>query len=97
MHRNVTCTWSVIFSANNGPTALLYSKVLCGIYQMNSEFNNHTMRLDGFNTQSCFILSIGQLWGDGGLRDILIDAGVYASVTFDQMCLESNTHVPFVV
>ena len=43
------------------------------------------MRLGGFNTQSCFILTIGQLWGDGGLRDILIDAGVYASVTFDQM------------
>ena len=26
MHINVTCTWSVIFSANNGPTALLHSK-----------------------------------------------------------------------
>ena len=26
MHRNVICTWSVIFSANNGPTAVLHSK-----------------------------------------------------------------------
>ena len=25
MHRNVICTWSVIFSTNNGPTAVLYS------------------------------------------------------------------------
>ena len=26
MHRNVACTWSVIFSANNGPTTVLYSR-----------------------------------------------------------------------
>ena len=24
-------------------------------------------------------------WGDGGLRDILMDSGVYASATVDQM------------
>ena len=55
------------------------------MWYLPDEFNNHTMRLDGFNTQSCFILSIGQLWGDGGLRDILIVACVYASATVDQM------------
>ena len=33
----------------------------------------------------CFISSIGQLWGDGGLRDILNDSGVNAFVTVDQM------------
>ena len=26
-----------------------------------------------------------QLWGDGSLRDIIIDSGVYASATVDQM------------
>ena len=42
------------------------------------------MRLGGFHTESCFISSIGPLCGVGGLRDILIDSGVYASVTVDQ-------------
>ena len=49
------------------------------------EFNNHTLRLGSFHTQCCFISSIGQLWGDVGLREILIDSGVYASVTVDQI------------
>jgi len=28
---------------------------------------------------------IGKLWGDGGLRDLLVDSGVYAAATVDQM------------
>ena len=55
------------------------------MWHLPDELNNHTMRLGGFHTQCCFISSIGQLWGDGGLRDILIDSGVYASATVDQM------------
>ena len=55
------------------------------MWHLPDELSNHTMRLGGFHTQFCFISSIGQLWGDGGLRDILIDSGVNASATVDQM------------
>ena len=55
------------------------------MWHLPDEFNNHTMRLGGFHTQCCFISSIGQLWGDVGLRDILIDSGVYVSASVDQM------------
>jgi hypothetical protein len=34
---------------------------------------------------SCFIASIGKLWGDCGLKDILVDSSVYAAGTVDQM------------
>ena len=47
------------------------------MWHLPDEFNNHTMRLGGFHRQCCFISSIVQLWGDVGLRDILIDSGVY--------------------
>ena len=47
--------------------------------------NSTTMRLGGFHTQCCFISSNGQLWGNVGLRDILIDSGVYESATVDQI------------
>jgi hypothetical protein len=38
-----------------------------------------------FHTLSCFITSIGKLWGDGGLADLLVDSGVYAACTVEQM------------
>lgn len=38
-----------------------------------------------FHTLSCFIASIGKLWGDCGLKDILVDSSVYAAGTVDQM------------
>ena len=34
---------------------------------------------------SCFLSSIGKLWADGGLRDLLIDSGVYAGNTAELM------------
>jgi hypothetical protein len=37
------------------------------------EFQNHIIRLGGFHTLSCFITSIGKLWSDGGLADLLVD------------------------
>jgi hypothetical protein len=33
-------------------------------------FRNHTVRLGGFHTLSCYIAAIGKLWGDGDLKDI---------------------------
>jgi hypothetical protein len=49
------------------------------------EFQNHIIRLGGFHTLSCFITSIGKLWSDGGLADLLVDSGVYAACTVEQM------------
>jgi hypothetical protein len=37
-------------------------------------FKTHILRLGGFHTMSCFIASIGKLWGDGGLKDLLIES-----------------------
>jgi hypothetical protein len=34
---------------------------------------------------SCFLSSIGKLWADGGLRDLLVDSGVYAGNTAELM------------
>ncbi|CAG2197605.1 unnamed protein product [Mytilus edulis] len=49
------------------------------------EFQSHIIRLGGFHTVACFIASIGKLWGDGGLSDLLVDSGVYAGCTVEQM------------
>ncbi len=49
------------------------------------EFEKHYIRLGGFHTLDTFIASIGKIWGDGGLRDLLSDSGVYAPCTVDQM------------
>ena len=34
---------------------------------------------------SCFLSSIGKLWADGGLRDLLVDSGVYDGNTAELM------------
>jgi hypothetical protein len=48
-------------------------------------FKTHILRLGGFYTMSCFVASIGKLWGDGGLKDLLIESSVYAAGTVEQM------------
>ena len=52
---------------------------------MPNVFRTHILRLGGFHTLSCFIASIGKLWADGGLRDLMVDYGVYTGCTVDQM------------
>ena len=52
---------------------------------MRNVFQSHILRLGGFHTLSCFTACIGKLWADGGLRDPLVDSGVYAGCTVDQM------------
>jgi hypothetical protein len=42
-------------------------------------FKTHFLRLGSFHTMSCFVASIGKLWGDGGLKDLLIESSVYAA------------------
>jgi hypothetical protein len=36
-------------------------------WEIPETFRNHTVRLCGFHTLSCYIAPIGKLWGDGGL------------------------------
>ncbi|CAC5358418.1 unnamed protein product [Mytilus coruscus] len=63
----------------------LYSIAKQVAWTMPETFRNHIIRLGGFHTLSCFIAAIGKLWGDGGLKDLLVDSSVYASGTVDQM------------
>ena len=44
-------------------------------------FNCHVLRLGGFHSLSCFLSSIGKLWADGGLRDLLVDSDMYVGNT----------------
>ncbi|VDI58642.1 Hypothetical predicted protein [Mytilus galloprovincialis] len=39
----------------------------------------------GFHTVACFIDSFETLWGDGDLADLLVDSGLYAACTVEQM------------
>ena len=52
----------------------------------------HTVRIGGFHILSCFIAAIGKLWGDCGLRDLLVDSDVYASSTSDLMLAGKQFH-----
>jgi hypothetical protein len=52
---------------------------------MPDTFRNHILRLGGFHTLSCYIAAIGKLWGDDGLKDLLVDSSLYAAGIADQM------------
>jgi hypothetical protein len=56
------------------------------------EFQSHFPRLGGFHKLCTFIAAIGQIWGDAGLRDILVDSNVFAANTADQMLLGKQFH-----
>ena len=47
-------------------------------FAMPETFKTCILRLGGFHTLSCFIASIGKLWGDAGLSDLLIDVKMAA-------------------
>ena len=47
-------------------------------FAMPETFKTRILRLGGFHTLSCFIASIGKLWGDAGLSDLLIDVKMAA-------------------
>ena len=52
----------------------------------------HIAQIGGFHTLSCFIAEVGKLWGDGGLRDLLVDSDVYAGSTADLMSAGKQFH-----
>ena len=59
-------------------------------YWVVSYFNRHILRLGGFHSLSCLLSSIGKLWADGYLRDLLVDSGVYARNTAELMLVGKN-------
>ncbi|CAG2185727.1 unnamed protein product [Mytilus edulis] len=54
-------------------------------WSMPDVFHSHIIRLGGFHGLSCFIATVGKLWASAGLSDLLVDSGIYASNTVDQM------------
>jgi hypothetical protein len=43
---------------------------------------------------SCFVASISKLWGDSGLKDLLIESSVYAAGSVDQMMTGKQFNKP---
>ena len=48
-------------------------------------FKTHILLLGGFHAMSFFVVSIGRLWGDVGLKDLLIESSVYAAGSVEQL------------
>jgi hypothetical protein len=47
-------------------------------WSMPEKFESHVLRLGGFHNLSCFMSTLGKIWATAGLRDLLVDSGVYA-------------------
>ncbi|CAG2211852.1 unnamed protein product [Mytilus edulis] len=54
-------------------------------WSLKDKFADHIIRLGGFHALSCFIAAVGKLWSEAGLKDLLVDSGVYAGTTAEQM------------
>ena len=61
-------------------------------WHLPEQLKMHIVRIGGFHALSCFIASIGKLWGDGGLRDLLVDSDVNAGSTTDLMLAGKQFH-----
>ena len=84
-------SWSRSIIPNNG------SAVICKLpNKLNGarpeQFKMHIVRTGGFHTLNCFIAAIGKLWGDGGLKDLVVDSDVYAGSTDDLMLAGKQFH-----
>ena len=56
------------------------------------ELPHLTIRLGGFHTLCTFIACIGKLRGDSGLKDLLVDSGVYAGGTVERILTGHQFH-----
>ncbi|CAC5364831.1 unnamed protein product [Mytilus coruscus] len=54
-------------------------------WSMPDVFQSHIIRHGGCHGLSCFIATVGKLWASTGLYDLLVDSGMYAPNTVDQM------------
>ena len=61
-------------------------------WHKHTEFENTVLRLGGFHTVCCFIGSTGKLFIDVGLKDFLVESGVYADATIDMMLAGKQFH-----
>ena len=59
-------------------------------WSMPEKFESHVLRLGGFHTLSCFMSALGKIWATAGLRDLLVDSGVYDGCTVDKYCKVSS-------
>ena len=46
-------------------------------WHLKDQFSTHFLRLGSLHTMMLYISSIGKIWGDAGLRDLLVNSGVY--------------------
>lgn len=58
-----------------------------------NEFQNTVLRLGGFHPVCCFIGALGKLFADAGLKELLVESGVYAGATVDMMLSNSFTEL----
>ena len=61
-------------------------------WSMPNEMKENILRLGGFHTVCTFIACIGKIWGDGGLKDLLVDSNVYAESTVNLMLAGKQFH-----
>lgn len=54
-------------------------------FDIPEEMKNAIIRLGSFHTTNTYIACINAIWGDAGLRDMLVDSEVYAGKTVDSM------------
>ena len=50
-------------------------------WHLNDEFSLHILRLGSFHGMMSYLSAIGKIWGDAGLRDLLVGSGVHAAAT----------------
>ena len=70
----------------------LYAIAQQGKWSLPQELNENILRLGGFHTVCTFIACTGKLWGDGGLKDLLVDSNVYAESTVNLMLAGKQFH-----
>ena len=52
-------------------------------WHLSDEFASHILRMGSFHAMMSFLSSMGKSWGGAGLRDLLVDYGVYAAGTVE--------------
>ena len=50
-------------------------------WHLKDQFKSHFLRMGSFHSNMSFLSCIRKIWGDAGLRDLLVDSGVYSAGT----------------
>jgi hypothetical protein len=56
------------------------------------EFGRLVVRLGGFHNMCTYIACVGKIWGDGGLKGMLCDSGLYGPNTTENMLNGKQYH-----